>query len=70
MTRRREVQALPVHLRGRSGVTHALRDWTSACGERSVPGCTVTTLDSIDCMTCLARGFETDTHVATIEYEP
>jgi hypothetical protein len=69
--RPREVVAMrAVHLRDRNGVTHALRNGAGACGERSVPGCTVTTRDPIDCMTCLSRGHESDTSMATIPFGP
>ncbi len=52
----------PVHIRCRNGM--------GACGERSVPGCTVTTRDPIDCMTCLSYGLESDTVMATIPFGP
>lgn len=66
MRRRESHEMRPVHARGRDGVTHAVRRGTIACGAPNVPGCTVTTRDPIDCMTCLARGFEGDTHWAVI----
>ena len=72
MRRRKETvhEMRPVHGRDRDGVTHALRHGEIACGAPSVPGCTVTARDPIDCMTCLSRGLESDTHMATIPIGP
>lgn len=50
------------HVRSLDGLTHEMRDMRNgriACGARTVPGCTVTTLDPIDCMNCLAGAFST-----------
>lgn len=69
MRKRRVIEMRPVHLRDRGGVTHAMRGATGACGARSVPGCTVTTADPIDCITCLARGLTSDTGMAVIPLE-
>ena len=72
MRRRKEFvhEMRPVHGRDRDGVTHAVRRGTIACGAPNVPGCPVTTRDPIDCMTCLSRGLESDTHMATIPIGP
>lgn len=76
MRRRKETtyEMRPVHGRDRDGVTHAVANTVLgveiACGAPRVPGCMVTTLDPIDCMTCLSRGFESDTHMATIPIGP
>lgn len=66
MRRRESREMLPVHGRGWDGVTHAVRRGTIACCSRNVPGCKITTRDPIDCMTCLAHGLESDTHMAII----
>ena len=69
--RPREVIAMrAVHMRCAAGVTHAVRRGAIACGAANVRGCTVTTRDPIDCMTCLSRGLESDTHTAVIPLGP
>lgn len=70
MRRRRDIEheMRPVHGRDRDGVTHAVRRGTIACGAPKMPWCTVTTRDPIDCMTCLSRGLESDTHMAVLPH--
>lgn len=65
-----EMQA--VHARCAAGVTHAVRRGTIACGAPNAPqrAAWVTTRDPIDCMTCLSRGLESDTHMAVIPHGP
>lgn len=61
MKRRKVIEMRPMHIRCRNGVTHAMHGGWPACGEKTVAGCTVTTMDPIDCMTCLSRGIKSDT---------